>query len=70
MVHSDSEDLDSDLSSDSFGLDDVWGKVGAYCTDTEFHELNSGIDRDEFMEKTKKKRKFIKKNLGIRHILY
>ena len=61
MVHSDSEDLDSDISTDSYGLDDVYGQVGAYCTDTEFHELNSGVEREEFMEKTKKKQKFMRK---------
>ena len=60
MVHSESENLDSDLSSDSCGLEDAWGKCGAYCTDTEFHEINSGVDRDEFREKTKKKRNCIR----------
>ena len=61
MVHSDSEDIDSDISTDSYGFSDVFRSIGAYCTDSEFQELNSGVDREEFNEKTKKKRKYLKK---------
>ena len=59
--HSDSEDMDSDVSTDSLGYEEVIGKYGVQVTDTEINEINSGVDREEFREKTKKKRKFIRK---------
>ena len=52
--HSDSEDLDSDVSTDSYGYEQVMsGNYGFLVTDT---ENISGIDHEEFRAKTKKKR--------------
>ena len=67
--HSDSEDMDSDVSTDSLGYEEVIGKYGVQVTDTEINEINSGVDREEFRDKTKKKRKFIR-NQGVKHLLY
>ena len=63
IVHSDSEDIDSDISNDStdsYGLDEVYKSIGSFCTDSEYQEL-SGVDREEFNERHKKKRKFLRK---------
>ena len=62
MVHSDSEDIESDISDDSsasYCLSDVFRSMGDHCTDSEFQE--SEVDREEFNEKHKKKRKFLRK---------
>ena len=63
IVHSDSEDIDSDISNDStdsYGLSDVFKSIGSFCTDSEYQEL-SGVDREAFNERHKKKRKFLRK---------
>ena len=47
IVHSDSEDIDSDISNDftdSYELSDVFNSNGSFCTDSEYQEIN-GIDR-------------------------
>ena len=58
--HSDSEDLDSDVSTSSVGLEQLVSDTpyGFLVTDT---ENISGIDKEEFRAKTKRKRKHIKK---------
>ena len=61
--HPDSEDLDSsDDSSSSIDLDELLHTpYGVIVTDT---ENISGVDKDEYREKTKKKRKHITKPRG------
>ena len=57
--HPDSKDLDSDVITDSCGYEQVVsGTYGFMVTDT---ENISGIDKEEFRAKTKKRRKHIKK---------
>ena len=58
--HSDSEGMHSDVSTDSFGYEEVMGKYGVQVTDTEFHEINSEVDRDEFRDKTERKESSLK----------
>ena len=61
--------MDSDVSTDSFEFDQVMGKYGVQVTDTEFHEINSGLDRDEFRKKQRRKES-VSENQGVRHLLY
>ena len=60
-IHSDSEDMGSDYSTDSVDFSKVCNELGAMVTDSEFQDFHSGLDLDEFREKVKKKRKRIRK---------
>ena len=62
LVHTDSEDIQSDISiesSDSYDYDKVLQSMVSYCTDSEFQDLLSGVDKEEFNERHKAKRKFL-----------
>ena len=65
LVHSDSEDIQSESdisneSTDSYGYDEVLKSMVSYCTDSEYQDLLSGVDKEEFNERHKEKIKFLK----------
>ena len=56
----DSEDIQSESdisieSSDSYGYDQVLQSMVSYCTDSEYQDLLSGVDKDEHNEGHKEK---------------
>ena len=75
LVHSDSEDFQSESdisigSSESYDYDKEFKSMMPYCTDSEFQDGLSGVDKEEFNEKHKTKKNLFWLNQGTHKFLY